>query len=124
RCLKIGILEDAEILPRAHDCEEALDSTAPLLAQFLDFFEILGGLLQVLPGDRSDPEEPDIGEHASPHYLGASLRAPSRVECLSRRRQPHPRALGTDCSKVRLTAGCDFHPVVETQRSGAGAIPS
>src|SRR5829696_5128495 len=28
RGLEIGILEDAEILPRAHDCEEALDSTS------------------------------------------------------------------------------------------------
>jgi hypothetical protein len=31
RGLEIGILEDAEILPRANDCEEALDSTALVL---------------------------------------------------------------------------------------------
>src|SRR6476620_7858168 len=49
--LKIGILEDAEILPRAHHCEEALDSPALVLDDLMDLVEVLGGLLEVLPGD-------------------------------------------------------------------------
>jgi hypothetical protein len=49
RGLEIGILEDAEILPRAHDCEEALDRAALVLDDLVDLVEVLGGLLEVLP---------------------------------------------------------------------------
>src|SRR5512132_344639 len=94
RGLEIGILEDAEVLPRAHDCEEALDSPALVLDDLVDLVEVLGGLLEVLPRDRRDPEEPDIGEHASPHYLGASLCARAGGLALPRRSVTSARSRG------------------------------
>jgi hypothetical protein len=42
RGLEIGILDDAEILPRAHDGEEALDSTALVFDDLVDLVEVLG----------------------------------------------------------------------------------
>ncbi len=62
RGLEIGILEDAEVLPRAHHCEEALDSTALVLDDLVDRLEVRGGLVEVLARNRREPEEPDIGD--------------------------------------------------------------
>src|SRR6266511_3057591 len=83
RGLEIGILEDAEILPRAHDREEALDGAALVLDDLVDLLEVLGGLLEVLPRDRRDPEEPDIGEHKNLPPLRGIAKSPIEGVCLA-----------------------------------------
>src|SRR5512133_112438 len=74
--LEIGILKDAEILPRAHHCEEPLDSPTLALDDLVDLVEVLGGLLEVLPRDRRDLEQPDIGEHKNLPLLRGIAKSP------------------------------------------------
>ena len=61
----------------------------------MDLVEVLGGLVEVLPRDRRDPKEPDIGEHVSPstrghrlepHQGGVSLTRHPEVSASSRDR--------------------------------------
>ena len=79
RRLKIGILENAEVLPRAHHCEEPLDSPALTLDDLLDLVEVLGCLLEVLPRDRRDPEHADIGEHKNLPLLRGIAKSPIKL---------------------------------------------
>jgi hypothetical protein len=77
RCLEIGILDDVEILPSVHHCEEPLDSPA-LAVDRVDLVEVLEGSCRGDPRGRGDISERSERDYAELLMTSASAAASCR----------------------------------------------